>query len=332
MGGNALLKYNVETRRVNKTEFKDIENEIIPKLLTLFARAELVISYKNKETFGDMDILVADLKDTFTPVELQLKRLFPDSKAFYSNSPVYSFEYRDFQVDVIKTKVQFWETSKVYYAYNDLGNLMGRIAHAKGLSYGHEGLKYTYRTETNHVFGEIILSTDTRKIFEYLGYDYDRFLQGFDDLHDIFEYVTTSIYFDTEKFNLDDIDMSHQNRTRNRKRKTFMAFLEYVKTLPTKIYFVGRDKLLHLYKASFYFPEAKLFEQMEELYERERRNKNNHMKFNGNLVMTWTGKTGKELGELLYQYKMSKNNFHEFLEENSSQFIEQDFKTWQKLV
>ncbi len=328
MGGSALTKYGVNTRRVNLEEFNNIKKTVMPKILNIFSKAEVVISYLNKKDFGDMDILVTGLVDPSKSVSLQLQKEFPTSAAFYNNSPTWSFEFTGFQIDIIYVEPVFWETSVFYYSYNDLNNLVGRIAHACGLSFGHEGLKYTYRTETNYVFGEIIISTDPRSIYEFLGYSYDRYLLGFRDLNDIFDFVTTSEYFDTEKFNLDDSDMSHQNRTRNRKRKTFMEFLDYVKTLEQRAYFVGQDKLLHIFRAEKFFKDACLLKQMEMLFYRERINKNNSFKYNGELVMSWTGLTGKDLGAVLEQYKNSKNDFPDFINENSAEFIKLDFIKW----
>ena len=42
----------------------------------------------------------------------------------------------NFQIDFIKVGEENWETSKNYFSYNDLGNLMGRLAQRLGVKYG----------------------------------------------------------------------------------------------------------------------------------------------------------------------------------------------------
>jgi hypothetical protein len=164
MGGSALKDYGV--RRYLKDEFNNLSDELIPKIGELFKTdVELVKSYNNKESFGDMDLLVLNNGSShfLYPSDLIIENLKP--KGISKNSNVISFEYKELQIDLILTKSNNWETSKVFFAYNDLGNLMGRIYNSLGFKWGFDGLKYVHKID-DKVLGEIMVSKNPRDEIE----------------------------------------------------------------------------------------------------------------------------------------------------------------------
>ena len=56
MGGRALKK--AFTRRYTKEEFEAVSQELLTKIRKTFDRADVPLYYHNKETFGDIDIIV----------------------------------------------------------------------------------------------------------------------------------------------------------------------------------------------------------------------------------------------------------------------------------
>jgi len=227
MGGSALK--NTYTRRYSAEEFHTLKSEIHTLIDSVFARSYIFESWKNKESFGDLDCLV-QLHPNFNIKEFIINTFHPNE--IFHNGNCYSFDYKEFQIDFIICSEKYWETSIVYLKYGDLGNFMGRISKAIfGLKYGHDGLSFSLIAETsNQVYETINISTNSQDIFKFLGFDWDVFCKGFDMMEDIFEYVKTSKYFNAKLFDFE--ELNHINRTRNRKRDGYCKFLEYIKDLP----------------------------------------------------------------------------------------------------
>ena len=135
MGGNALAKFGAE--RVDRETFHLYEEELFIILKELFPQHtfKTIPFYRGKETFGDMDIL---MYPEFPEGGKKLLAERVGSAGEYDNKDVFSFMYKNLQVDMIYTHDTV--SAMRYYSYNDLGNLMGRIFRRLGLRYGH-----TYR-------------------------------------------------------------------------------------------------------------------------------------------------------------------------------------------
>ena len=299
MGGRALK--NTETRRYQRGEFEILSNELFSILRQTFDRVEMPLFYKNKQSFGDADILVTMpahnwhmrdyIQDTFNPNEI------------FHNGNCWSFDYKELQVDLITTSEEDFDTNLFYFSYNDLGNMVGRLAHGFGLKFGQEGLWLEYYFGGNHV-GDIQVSKDFRKIYEFLGLSYDRYLEGFDELVDIFEFITTSPYFNWKKFQLSELNKI--NRDRNKKRTSYVSFLEWVDNNVADSnheYEYYDDKSLYFSDIINTFPDANILIEMRRMEFEYARNRYIKAKFNGGDVMRKYGFQGKELGDILNGFK-----------------------------
>jgi hypothetical protein len=303
MGGKALNKYGVHTERKNTEEFKQIGYELNVRVffdLTFFT--SVVTCYRNKADHGDLDLLIQVRPNSDVNWAEYIQNTFKP-QAIYSNGGVYSFDYKTFQVDFIPIPEQKWATALVYFSYDPLGNIMGKTFHKFGCSYGWEGLYYKYRNYRGTNSANILLSNDVRKIFEFGGYDYERYLLGFDTLEDIFKFTINSKYFDTEMFQME--NLKSLDKKRNRKRKSYHIFLEYLKenNINTKYPF-DEDKDLYIMDIDNAFPEANLLEQLHDLQIKDEFNQALAEKFNGNIVMQWIPELqGRELGTAIGQFK-----------------------------
>lgn len=282
MGGNALAAQGAE--RVDRITYNLLKKEILDKLYSItgyYGWVEIP-SYSSKDTFGDLDILFTNRdKNTFDKV----LKLFGDP-VHYHNTDVLSFLYANLQVDLISMNPENYHTAKVYYSYNDLGNLMGKIYHKFGLKYGHQGLVMPLRDEDNssHKFSDMIISKNPDKIFEFIGLSYSKFLHGFYNLEDIFKFVISSPFFDPDIFSFE--NMNNAARVRDKKRSTYNAFLEYVKDLnqiPRPEW--KEDKSEYLNNIFGFFPEAYQTYQKELILFEE--HKSMQEKFNGTKVREW---------------------------------------------
>lgn len=314
MGGKALNKYGVHTDRKNTDEFQRIGKAIRESLSFFFLRqygveleTAIVTCYHQKSDHGDLDLLIKmtpeiESKNIDFRTVIQVTYL---PQAIHNNGGVYSFDYQNFQVDFIPIREHKWETAKVYYSYDPLGNIMGKTFHKFGLSYGWDGLFYKFRNFNGSNSQNILLTNDARRIFDFGGYDYERYLQGFETLEDILKFAIDCKYFDTEIFQMD--NLKSIDKKRNRKRGSYHVFLKYLKDNNINVrYDFLRDKELYLPKIELSFPEVGLLEKLEELQRIDTQNKILSQKFNGDIVMSWLPDLkGKELGQAISMFKKS---------------------------
>lgn len=223
MGGNALK--NCNTRRYSKQEYEVLGYNIVCHLQDMFPKCavEVIKAYNCKETFGDLDILI---ESNYLPTDWveSVKGCFKP-KEMVKNGNVLSFEYEEFQIDLIVTPSEQYDTSVNYFGYNDLGNLLGRLANSIVLKLGHDGLSYIWKCDT-YEFHKEVISTDWEEICKLLDVDYEVYQQGFDTLEDIFKFVMKSRFFHSETFLLE--NRNNYARTRDKKRKTYQEFLKYI--------------------------------------------------------------------------------------------------------
>jgi len=324
MGGKALKI--AKTRRYEKDEFDQLASNLIPKVKEVFnTSVEIIKSYHEKDTFGDMDLLVLvdnnfNEKIKNTTVKQVILDNF-DATEVFCNGGVYSFDYQELQVDLILTPVSNWNSSQVFFAYNDLGNLMGKIYYRFNLKYGFDGVKYVYRENNENVLGTITITKDMRKAFEFIGLSYDKFLQGFSNLEEIFNYVISSPYFDRESFRLENLNSI--NKKRNNKRKVYQQFLEWLtENNITKSFPKQEDKNFYFNLIEKHFPESNFKQEREKLIEKNTLRKELTLKFNGDMVMEkFPHLKGAELGKAINNFKKSKEDFSKFLQENSAEEI-----------
>lgn len=305
MGGNALK--NTETERKSAAEYFALSKEVLVRLQTFFPDATfwVIDAYKNKPSFGDMDVIAVNMP-AFDYKNV-LVELFNANEVVH-NGTVWSFDYKKMQVDLLFTKEQDFEASTVYFAFNDLGNFMGRIAHKLGFKYGHNGLSYTFRSHTDHVFAEYNFKRSPREVFAFLGYDYDTFLKGFDELEDVFKYATETKYFNKDIYHLD--NRGAVSRVRDKKRKSYNAFMTWLETAEglTAYPWVSlserggrKDTDVGMTTAFQMFPEFKAW--YDETKVQVQKKQEYTKLFNGDIVKEVTNLAGEKLGELMKNIK-----------------------------
>lgn len=296
MGGNALKVY---TRRYDKDEYLDLVKEVLDKLDNKGIIGVVPASYRDKDTFGDLDVLIKS--STLNGDIIDIINELYEPKEIYNNSDVKSFDYKEFQIDFILTSDAKWETSINYFTYNDLGNFIGRISYHMGFRFGHFGLKLVYRHEDGGRKFSKIISKDSRKIYEFLGFNYDRYLKGFDSVEDIFKFVVTSKYFNPRIFDYE--LLNHENRTRNKKRKNYELFLKYINEsdniLPFHYDYKSND--YYIEKADKFF-DIKIVDEINRWKNVVETEKKASGIFNGNIVMEHFPLRGKELGQAMGKF------------------------------
>ena len=299
MGGNAVPN----CKRISKDEYLDIRDGfVLPLLKQNYKQAQDIPAYFTKSDFGDMDTLVDCDNSTISLYDFAKDVL--NSPFVSKNGDCVSCDIRGFQVDLIKTNSRLFEATKTYFSFNDLGNLMGRVAHKLGFKYGHEGLCVPIRGENDHILGKVEVSIVPEKIFKFLGYDYNRFKQGFNTLENVFEFAATTPYFNADIFSFE--NLNHINRTRNRKRASYCGFLDWVKDKKVDSFDFSGQEAIFFERAVNEFPESNINDKIKEFNDEITRQNLYKSKFSGALVIELTGIQGKELGSIIKNLENSK--------------------------
>lgn len=319
MGGN--IKFFSKTRRYGREEYLELEREIIIKICFsgIFRKFKIndplrnylqpIVAYESKDSFGDCDIIINsdELSTDWIP---QLVREFQLAHGDWSKGGnVLSFAYKNFQIDLIITPLEHCRTSADYFAFNDAGNLVGRISHKLGCKYGHRGLELIIK-DKGQTLGEILLTRDTSKIHELLNLNHQKWLDGFNTLEEMYEWISDSKYFNKDIYLLD--NRNHYSRTRDNKRKTYSDFLiwcqdrDFINNYPHADI---TEKSGYNIKEPFYsdlivpkFPH--IIEEYNAILDKHNTNKLFKEKFNGKIINELTGLTSKELGHFISYAKV----------------------------
>lgn len=323
MGGNALKHVGVE--RKNKAEYNEILCRVEEGLHEALpgVRFAPIEAYADKESFGDADILLES--DSLPESWQERVRLKFNPTDWFNNEVVQSFDTEKLQVDLILVPKESFEFAKRYFDFNDLGNLMGRIAHKMGFKYGHLGLFAPLRDgETSHQYAEIAVTMDSAAAMKFMGYDPLRYDRGFKNLEEIFEFVISSEFTHREIFLLD--NRNAKSRVRDAKRPTYTAFLKWLEAHPEADKYkwpesedLAQKSLVKrgwFMKAKEEFPQFK--KQVEDANKTMENRKLLRQKWNGTLVSEWTGVSGARLKSLMATCKESRKDFVEWALQASS--------------
>jgi len=305
MGGNVFD--SGITRRFQSDEYFDLAYESADLLLrhTEVTQYEIIPAYREKESFGDLDLLYSTYDDK--PLDSSTFAKMFNTDLVSRNSEVTSIAYKELQIDCIHIPQNQFTYALAFFSYNDFGNIASKLFRYFGLRHGHKGLYLVLRDGDNK-FGEILLTLDHNKALKFVGLDPDKFNGGFDNLEEMFDYAASSPYYSPEWYVLENI--SSAGRMRDKKRPTYQKFLEYGKNYTRACRTKVLDKSVFLEHIFDTFPEA--YPAYKEAMQKLAMQKFVKEKFNGNIVSEWTGLKDKELGMFM---KILKENWY-FSSEN----------------
>lgn len=288
MGGKA---FGFDAKRMSKTEYNFVLEKMLRKIQSSQDVsgdiAEGVISVKDKDSFGDIDILI--MKDKFS-FERFWNMHNKDFVGFKKNGGVISLlDFENRQIDLILTDIGIFGTHFDYLAYNDLGNFVGRLARAVGLKYGHDGLSLVVRdpSDSNRIINIIKVSENTGVIYKLLGLSIPK---SFNSMQDVYSFIMSSKYYHKDSFLLE--KQSGKARVRDKKRKSYRGMLEYIKENDTSS--TERRKYTTFETLSL-LPDNVKLRYIDIVSEHDQKKYESSL-FNGNIVMDVTGLRGKELG------------------------------------
>lgn len=316
MGGNAIK--TVPTVRLEVNDYNIVVNDILSNLKAILPDREIedIKSYKLKQSFGYLDILISG--NTIGNPKQFLKDNF-NCEHFVKNSNIISFAYYYktldcyFQIDLIFVNLNIFNFALNYFAYNDLGNLIGRIASSNSMSFGWDGLHYKLYHDGQFV-KKIPITKCFKTAVEILGFDYQLFQNGFSTLEDIFEFVIRSKYFSVESYIF--ANRNSEDRKRDTKRKTYVSFIDYLER--NSINSVNEKIDLSLVIDSLKLEIKEIINSME-------RSKQVSQKYNGHDYSRVTGFSGKNLGIFISVFKdsfKSEQEYQQFILQTEREIID----------
>jgi hypothetical protein len=227
MGGNALK--HAKTERKNKIDYLVIKNFIIEQL-SKYVTCTAIIEAPEKENFGDLDILYVHndsyeinslINEIFNPIEI------------VNNGPITSFDYDNFQIDLMKAMTTTEFNSKMFYfSYGDLGCLMGKMINFYKIKFGDRGLWINITNNIDNKFldvkcnigKELILTNEPSEICNFFDLDYLKWQCGFNTKNEIYEWLASSKYFIKGIFNIE----NGADRKRMENRKMYIDFMKWL--------------------------------------------------------------------------------------------------------
>lgn len=322
MGGNALSSSGATrcSRDVAMHALEDFQSRFaqITGHLGSAARVEPIAAYRQKPDFGDLDVLVDSRVFQSIPPQSVVEALsntYGSALPWVKNGPVLSVglplpdDGQCLQLDLISTPSAEFDFSLGYFSWNDMGNLVGRVAHKMGLKFGHDGLWLPMRDGTN-LHDELLVTRNFESALSFLGFDAARWREGFDSLDDIYQFVACG-----ERFNPDLYPLEHRNHTarvRDKKRPVYMGFLRWIETQQTlNRYPWQQDKSAYLPEVMTTFPALQA--EYERSLVRLAQSKAVRACFNGEVVTEITGLTGKALGMFMAHFKREQSDGMETL-------------------
>jgi hypothetical protein len=307
MGGN-LFKLGRKPRR----EYLEIERAVCA-YLEEHAPGQFRVPryYATKPDFGDLDVIVPHGLLERQPDFFERLRSDLGVTRFKSVGRVHSTVYRDFQVDYFRVPDDLLESTYNFLSFNDLGNLIGRICRRFNLKYGEEGLHYVYRREDGNYRRDLEVTRDFERVCAFLGLRFEAWVQGFQTLEAMFEWVIESPYFSVRPY-LE--GSSDPVLARARVRPTVQRFLSFLQERGIEKTFAFKDRSEYLLEVEHAFPEANLRAQIQTERQLEARAAAFQGRFNGQFVMALLPQlSGRALGEFIVAFKRQYADFETYV-------------------
>ena len=288
----------------NKTDFGDLDVIYIYKNTQFDIKKIIIELFNPPEIVSNGDVISIAFDKSLID-----KSLIDE---FNLTNTFFDVEY--YQVDFIKCpNLDLIPMYKFYFSYGDFGTIIGRIVNHYALKIGHQGLWINLINPTINEYERSIgildsnessndltlnditksnirinLSSDPRKILEYIGLDYDKWLIGFTNIESIFEFICQSPLFDCKIF--DQLNHDHVNRTILRPfyNKFINYIIQFKQFKQTELKIKSNLTIYAKIGHNKQFEALKFFQKIDILIDNINHiklKKERHDKFNGNLII-----------------------------------------------
>lgn len=283
-------------------------------------KSHFIRSFRNKQSYGDIDLLVPDEAvaeigeqvmvaelGALLGVDLPYLRDHPKAPLFHTALPL--ADGSCVQVDLIRVPSVSFEWATDFFAWNDLSKLMHLLVRTmSGLNFGVNGLSRSVK-HRGQVIGHVTFTRDFQEALSFLGFDAQRFSQGFDDLVDVYEFMGLHPALHSSIYQWE--NRNSKGRGQDIDRPTYLGFLEWLKTQPIP-YDTPEDDTDWVEKAYARFPEAE--QQRSALFQEVERAALFRKRFCGSVIAKVTGLSGPDLGDFTKAFRWAMG--------------EEDFQSW----
>jgi len=305
MGGSAFD--NIEISRLNINTYTCLKNKIISVLQNNGIICTHVIEAPEKDSYGDIDIIYISGTYILNFIKSEFNIIDSISNSVISSVAI-NYENNNYQVDFIKSSLEEYEIHKFYLSYGDMGNIIGRMTNANGIKFGINGLYLYYypNGDTSIATFKLHLSTNPFEICDFLNLNYDQYVNGFETLNDIFNWIIKCKYFNKKLFNNDNLNTKYKHRIQT--RKMFNHFIEFINTIQINEINEPKDKKTYIIDAQLeaiqYFNKIDILNNEIELLQKKNIIKS---KFNGKLFID-RGINPRLINNYIEQFQISIKN------------------------
>ena len=293
MGGN-VFKDN--RRMESKKEFYSVYGEQHKFLSSknIHEFIELPRQIESKTSFGDMD-LVVNIDKLNTYKSKLIDAGYPVSR----NGIVLSYQTPEkYQIDLIgidKCKLNY---ALRYFSFGDHGNILGRLVKFQfQLKHGFNGLSYEFITDSPNYRRLIELSYVYDDILDLLKLNKYKFIEGFETEEELFDWIYESPYMNTTIYSFDKLKTSDAKR--DKKRKFYCRWLDYLKTKPKKEYVLPQEEKEYILDTEYPQLGIAIF-----IYENDYKNLVDYRnKFNRHIVKELLKIDNEEFGNFMRSFK-----------------------------
>lgn len=266
----------VGAKRMTPDEYHKKKEKLLLALEPLTAEMGMVVplSYREKESFGDIDVLA--VQDKFLYAELRHKLAHIGVTNFFEsggeNDLNFSVDFDGTQVDFMFFPKETIDFALRYISYNSLGMVIALTARQAGFKLSDNGLALPIYDPDNHsqLITLLTVSTDFDEVLSFLDFDPQHHRKGFRTMEEMHEFITRSHYFSRDFFSIG--QLNHSRRRKIKQNKMYLSIKDYLRSRPE----TERDtptKEEALAKAMKHFPNLK--ERYHKVIESAKKSKEN---------------------------------------------------------
>lgn len=300
MGGNTFYQ-----PRLPRDAYLTTETHVRQVLPGLFGTQWRIPAYHaDKADFGDLDVMIAS--SALTTERLQAFGTAVGATDYRRHNVGHSFltpvpgdpHGRLLQVDLFGTPDDLLHTRATFMGWGDFGNILGRLLKPLGLRWGEVGLEYVHRVPGDDHWKRLhLVSRDIDTALHVAGLDPATYHAGFASERAMHDYLRASPLFSGYPF----LNPGSRLNRKTITRPGMTRFITYLRDL-------GTPEGEHAPTWSAEQTDAALpgygilaFAQAASAEHARLARLKQHV--NGHLVMTLTGRTGRDLGNLMRALK-----------------------------
>ena len=221
MGGNVFSK-EYKSLPITKDSLSSFTEKIIPILKDLNIIYKFPKYFNSKTIFNDLDI-ICDFDNTISKSDM-ISYFEGRNIPVKINSPAVSLLIDNHQVDLIETVN--YDFSSFLIDYGDTIVYIKRLLKNldPNLTINTKGLEYKVRFKSTLV--TVFITDDVYYILNLLDLNYKTYLDGFDSIEDVFDWIYQSKYFNTETMSI--VSCNNKTRSRLNKRPSTQLFENFL--------------------------------------------------------------------------------------------------------